>query len=82
LTRTLTDYQLPNIASIPIVNVTCIETPSTHTHAGCQRGRRGSYIALGTALSSALGDARRPFGTEMLETPFTPHRILRPIERS
>ncbi|MQA86020.1 MAG: molybdopterin-dependent oxidoreductase [Streptosporangiales bacterium] len=82
LTRTLGDYQLPNAASVPDIEVSHIETPSPITPLGTKGLGEGGHIGIGAVLLSAVEDALRPFGAEVLETPLTPPRILQLIDRA
>ncbi|MGF6916089.1 carbon-monoxide dehydrogenase large subunit [Paraburkholderia sp. 40] len=76
LTRTLGDYQIPHIATVPEIDVLHIETPSPLTPLGTKGVGEGCHIGLGAALLSAVEDALRPFRAEVLETPLTPPRVL------
>jgi carbon-monoxide dehydrogenase large subunit len=80
LTRTLGDYQLPTIATIPDFDVSHIETPSESGLLGAKGVGEGLHIGLGAAILSAVEDALRPLGVEVLETPLTPPRILELLE--
>jgi carbon-monoxide dehydrogenase large subunit len=80
LTRTLTDYQLPNHASVPDVHVLHLETPSPITRLGTKGVGEGAHIGVGAALLSAVEDALRPFGVKVLSTPMTPRRVWELID--
>lgn len=82
LTKTLTDYQLPNHGSVPDIDVFHIETPSPITPLGTKGVGEGAHIGLGAALLAATEDALRPFGTKVLSTPLTPQRVRQLIEES
>jgi carbon-monoxide dehydrogenase large subunit len=79
-TRTLGDYQLPMITSIPDFDITHIESPSTIGALGAKGVGEGLHIGLGAALLSAVEDALAPFGVEALDTPLTPPRVLELLE--
>ena len=82
LTRTLGDYQLPNIASVPDVDIVHLETPSPITPLGTKGLGEGGHIGIGAVVLSAVEDALRPLGVEVLETPLTPARVLRLIDQA
>jgi aerobic carbon-monoxide dehydrogenase large subunit len=76
LTRTLTDYQLPNGASVPEIELFHIETPSPVTPLGTKGLGEGGHIGVGAVLLAAVEDALRPFGVKVNDTPLTPNRVL------
>lgn len=80
LTRSLGDYQLPNAVSVPDIEVFHLETPSPITPLGTKGLGEGGHVGTGAVLLSAVEDALRPFGVEVLETPLTPPRVLRLID--
>ncbi|MEN3281816.1 MAG: aerobic carbon-monoxide dehydrogenase large subunit [Solirubrobacteraceae bacterium] len=75
LTRTLTDYQLPNHASVPDIDVFHVETPSPITPLGTKGVGEGGHIGIGAVLVAAVEDALRPLGVKVLSTPLTPSRV-------
>lgn len=80
LTRSLGDYQLPNAASVPDIEVSHLETPSPITPLGTKGLGEGGHVGTGAVLLSAVEDALRPFGVDVLETPLTPPRVLQLID--
>lgn len=82
LSKTLTDYQLPNQGSVPDIDVFHIETPSPITVLGTKGVGEGAHIGLGAALLAATEDALRPLGVKVLSTPLTPQRVRRSIEQA
>ncbi|MEA2383645.1 MAG: aerobic carbon-monoxide dehydrogenase large subunit [Solirubrobacteraceae bacterium] len=76
LTRTLTDYQLPNGASIPQIDLFHIETLSPVTPLGTKGLGEGGHIGVGAVLVAAVEDALRPYGVKVNHTPLTPNRVL------
>lgn len=82
LTRTLGDYQLPTAASVPDIEIIHLETPSPITPLGTKGLGEGGHIGIGALLLQAVEDALRPLGAELLDTPLTPMRVLRAIERA
>jgi carbon-monoxide dehydrogenase large subunit len=80
LTRTLTDYQLPNGASIPEIELFHIENPSPVTPLGTKGLGEGGHIGVGAVLLAAVEDALRPYGVKVRDTPLTPNRVLDLIE--
>ena len=82
LTRTLTDYQLPNQGSVPDIDVFHIETPSPITPLGTKGVGEGAHIGLGAALVAAAEDALRPLGVRVDATPLTPQRVKKLIDQA
>jgi aerobic carbon-monoxide dehydrogenase large subunit len=80
LTRTLSDYQVPNLLSVPEIEVFHIETPSPITPLGTKGLGEGGHIGIGAVLLSAVEDALRPFGAKVMDTPLTPDRVLALID--
>lgn len=81
-TRTLADYQIPNLASVPDIDISHIQTPSPVTPLGTKGLGEGGHIGVGAVLLSAVEDALRPFGVEVMDTPLTPMRVLRLLDRA
>lgn len=83
LTRTLGDYQLPNVLSAPDVELHHLETPSPLTPLGTKGVGEGGHIGTSPVLMAALEDALHPFfRVQVLDTPLTPPRVLAMIERA
>lgn len=75
LTKTLNDYQLPNIMSVPPIEVLHMETPSPITPLGTKGVGEGGCIGTPAVLLSAVEDALREFGVTVERTPLDPMRV-------
>jgi carbon-monoxide dehydrogenase large subunit len=81
LASTLADYLLPGASEMPPVRVVHMESPSPYTEYGIKGVGEASTIGAPAAILSAINDALRPLGAEILETPATPRRVLEAVMR-
>jgi aerobic carbon-monoxide dehydrogenase large subunit len=82
LASTLADYLLPGASEMPPLRVIHLESPSPYTEYGIKGVGEAGTIGAPGAILSAVNDALRPLGAELLETPATPRRILVAIMRA
>ncbi|WP_409333221.1 xanthine dehydrogenase family protein molybdopterin-binding subunit [Trujillonella humicola] len=75
LTKTLNDYQLPNVMSAPAIDVLHMETPNPLTPMGTKGVGEGAVIGTPATLLSAVEDALRPLGVTVEQTPLDPQRV-------
>ena len=81
LASTLADYVMPGATEVPNIRFDHFETPSPHTEFGAKGMGEGGAIAPPAAILGAVNDALRSLGTEVAQTPLTPHRLLQAIEQ-
>jgi carbon-monoxide dehydrogenase large subunit len=82
LASTFADYLLPGASEMPPLRIIHMESPSPYTEYGIKGVGEAGTIGAPGAILSALNDALRPLGTEILETPATPRRVLEAIMRA
>jgi carbon-monoxide dehydrogenase large subunit len=82
LTSTLADYLLPGATEVPNIRIAHMESLSPHTEFGMKGMGEGGAIAPPAAIFNAVNDALKAFGTELNETPLTPHRLLEALSKS
>ena len=66
---------LPSSLDIPDIRTGHRETPSPYTEYGIKGGGEGGRMAAPAAMVSAIEDALRPLGVEILTMPVTPSRL-------
>ena len=66
---------LPSSHDVPNIRVGHRETPSPYTEYGIKGGGEGGRMAAPAALTSAIEDALRPLGVEILNVPVPPSRL-------
>ena len=67
---------------MPKIKIGHMVTPAAHTRYGLKGMGEGGAIAPPAAIGNALRDALADIGAEFNETPFTPERIFKALERS
>lgn len=82
LASTLLDYMLPGSSEIPDVRIFHMETLSPYTAHGVKGIGEGGAIAPPAAIANAVNDAIKGMGAEVCETPITPQRVLRAINKA
>jgi len=82
LASTLADYLLPGASEVPRMRLIHMESPSPYTEYGIKGVGEAGTIGAPGAILSAVNDALRPLGAEVLETPATPPRIMHAILRA
>src|SRR5436305_14219753 len=73
---TMADYLLPSAIEVPPPVLVHMETPAPYTEFGVKGIGEGGAIAPPAAIASAVNDALRPLGVELLVSPITPQRIV------
>ena len=81
LTSTFMDYLVPTSMEIPNMEIEHTETPSL-TLGGFKGMGEGGSIPTPGAICNAVEDALSPFGVKITETPLSPERILRLLNRT
>ncbi len=79
---TLADYTAPNAASMPIVKLDFLETPSPFSAFGIKGIGENGAIGPPAAIVNAVNDALRPLGVSIFETPVTAARVRAAIARA
>ena len=75
----LADYLVPGAPEIPRVRIIHMETPSPYSRFGQKGLGEGGAIAPPAAITSAINDALKGLGAEILVSPATPDRIVAAI---
>jgi len=78
--HTYRDYGIPNIASVPRIDVVHLQTPSTTNPLGTKGAGEAGTIGTPTCLMAAVEDALRPLDIKVLNLPLSPPRVLAAIE--
>lgn len=76
LAASLEDYLLPGAADVPRIEVALLETPSPWTARGVKGGGEGGRMISPPAVTRAVEDALRPFGTRIDRLPITREVIV------
>jgi carbon-monoxide dehydrogenase large subunit len=79
LSGSLMDYALPRAASLPVVTLARVETPSPRNPLGVKGIGEAGTIAAPPAILNAVVDALRPLGVSAIDMPLTPERLWRAI---
>jgi carbon-monoxide dehydrogenase large subunit len=82
LASTLADYIMPGATEVPAIRLEHMETPSPNTEFGIKGMGEGGAIAPPAVIANAINDALRGLGVEVGETPMTPRRIWRALNRA
>lgn len=72
----LADYLVPMACEMPDIQIAHVETPTLDTLLGAKGVGEAGTAAAGAAAMNAVNDALKPMGTQILQTPMTPLRIL------
>ena len=75
LATTLADYLLPGATTVPRIRLDHMETASPHTEFGLKGIGEGGAVGPPAAIVSAVNDALRGLGVELLDLPLTPQRL-------
>ena len=78
LTTNFADYLMPSAPGLPQIEVHHIETPSLVTPLGMKGLGEGGAIGPAAAIANAVQNA---LGVPVRETPITPHRIWKLINK-
>ena len=81
LASTMLDYMLPGPCEVPDVRIFHMETLSPYTAHGVKGIGEGGAIAPPAAIANAVNDALQHLGAEVTETPITPERVMRALDR-
>jgi carbon-monoxide dehydrogenase large subunit len=76
LASTLADYLLPGATEVPAMRVEHLQTPAPYTEFGQKGIGESGAIGSTAAVASAVNDALRPLGVEILKLPITPRSIV------
>jgi CO/xanthine dehydrogenase Mo-binding subunit len=68
-----TDYKLPTIADVPLIETVLVEQPSVHGPHGVKGVGEPSVIPGGAAIANAVHDA---VGVRVQQLPITAERVL------
>jgi carbon-monoxide dehydrogenase large subunit len=79
LASTLADYLLPGATEVPAMRVEHLRTPAPYTEFGQKGIGESGAIGSTAAVASAVNDALRPLGVEILELPMKPRSIVEAI---
>ena len=81
-TGSLLDYALPTAAGIPHMVLDTIETPSPTNPLGAKGVGELPTVAAPAAVANAVMDALRDAGVRHIDTPLTPEKIWRALQRA
>jgi carbon-monoxide dehydrogenase large subunit len=79
LASTLADYLLPGATEVPAMRVEHMQTPAPYTEFGQKGIGESGAIGSTAAVASAVNDALRPLGVQILKLPITPRIIVETI---
>ena len=82
LATTFGDYMVPCAPEIPDVRLAHLVTPALATEYGVKGLGEGGAIAPPAAIANAVADAFRSIGASFNETPLTPRRVSKRIDRA
>jgi Na+/proline symporter len=77
LNANFTDYKVPSITDVPMVEADFVEIPSESTPGGWKGVAEGPFIAAPPAVANAVCDA---IGVHLTELPLTPERVKTAID--
>ena len=80
--RTMKDYGMPSMWSMPDLEIGHMESPYDATTTGAKGAGEDGSIATTTTIVLAVEDALRPFGVKVESSPLSPWRVLDMIERA
>jgi aerobic carbon-monoxide dehydrogenase large subunit len=79
ITTTLMDYLVPGFMEVPEIEIHHLETPSTRTIGGFRGMAESGTAGAPAVLASAVADALRPIGVEVVDLPLRPQTIVEMI---
>lgn len=82
VTATLKEYLLPNIFSLPAIELRKVEYPSPRNVLGLKGTGEAGIICTAAAIANAVADALKPFRAEIREIPLTPERVRKAVKNS
>ena len=82
VTSTLMDYCLPTVQEVPEIILDHTVTPNPFTPLGSKGAGETGMLGPPPVLCNAVEDALAPLGVKVRETPLTPERILKAIDRA
>jgi carbon-monoxide dehydrogenase large subunit len=75
MAATFADYLLPAAPDVPSIRIDHMETPSPISRFGQKGIGESGAIGPPAAIASAVNDALRPLGAEVMVLPITPDRV-------
>lgn len=82
LVTTFVDYLIPTIQEIPMAKKDFVVTPSPVTPLGAKGCGEGAIHTTPAVIHCAVNDALAPLGVEILETPASPHRVWKLLQKA
>ncbi len=82
LATTFMDYPMPTIHEVPMTEKIALVTPSPFSALGAKGTGEGAIHTTPAAILSAINDALAPLGVSITETPATPNRIWKLIQKA
>jgi carbon-monoxide dehydrogenase large subunit len=82
LTGSLLDYAVPRATHVPVLTLDTLETLSPLTPLGVKGIGELPTLAAPAAVANAVMDALSPWGVRHIDTPLTPEKIWRALQRS
>jgi carbon-monoxide dehydrogenase large subunit len=82
LTGSLSDYAIPRATHVPVLTLDTLETLSPLTPLGVKGIGELPTLAAPAAVANAVMDALSPWGVRHIDTPLTPEKIWRALQRS
>ena len=82
LTGTLTDYAIPTIGEIPIVDLVSMETPTPNNPLGAKGVGEAGTIGATPAVQNAVIDAVSHLGVKHIDMPLHPMRVWEAIQEA
>ncbi len=80
ITGSMTDYAVPNMTQIPMIETARTETPCPHNLTGIKGVGETGTIASSQAVVNAVVDALSPLGIKHIDMPLTPERVWKAIQ--
>lgn len=75
ISGTFKDYLLPNVYTLPEIELMKVEHHSTRNRLGIKGTGEGGTICPPAAVANAVADALEPFGVQFHEIPVNPERV-------
>jgi hypothetical protein len=77
----MADYLVPMSGEMPDIDVGHVVSPTLETELGAKGAGEAGTAGAAAAVTNAVNDALRPFGTIITEIPLTPQVILTALGR-
>jgi len=77
----MADYLVPMSGEMPDIDVGHVVSPTSETELGAKGAGEAGTAGAAAAVSNAVNDALRPFGTTITEIPLTPQVVLTALGR-